>query len=318
MTTLRVPEVVPSPTQDSERLRKAFKGVGTDEKAVIWILGHRNASQRRKIRDTYQQLYHQSLIDRLHSELSSDFRRAMILWTYDPAERDAVLANKALIGKKKGFKQLQVMVEMACATSPHHLQSVKQIYCTLFDSSLEEDIATHISFPLRKLLGALVRSYRYDKELVDMNFANSEAAKLREAIKTKRLDHDDVVYILSTRNKYQLKTTFELYKQRFGNPIDQDLKEYGEGDLESLLRAAVQCIYCPSKHFAEVIRTSVSGLGTDEKSLTRAIVTRAEIDLLRIREEYTKMFGTNLEDAITGDTSGDYKHFLKTLVGATV
>lgn len=49
-------------------------GFGTDEKAVIWVLGHRNASQRRKIRDTYQQLYNKSLIDCLHSELSGDFR----------------------------------------------------------------------------------------------------------------------------------------------------------------------------------------------------------------------------------------------------
>ncbi|CAN1316397.1 Annexin D3 [Linum perenne] len=288
MATLKVPDAIPSATQDSERLRKAFKGVGTDEKATIWILGHRNASQRRLIRDTYQQLYKQSLIDRLHSELSRDFRRAMILWTYDPAERDAVLANKALIGKKKGFKQLQCIVEIACANCPHHLQLVKHTYSTLFESSLEEDIATHISFPIRKLLGGLVRSYRYDKELVDMNFANVEASKLHEAIKTKQLYHDDLIYILSTRNLYQLRTTFELYKQRFGNSIDQ------------------------------VIRTSVNGIGTDEKSLTRVIVTRAEIDLLKIREEYTNMFGTQVEDAITGDTSGDYKNLLKTLLGARV
>ncbi|CAN1128217.1 Annexin D3 [Linum perenne] len=318
MATLKVPDAIPSATQDSERLRKAFKGVGTDEKATIWILGHRNASQRRLIRDTYQQLYKQSLIDRLHSELSRDFRRAMILWTYDPAERDAVLANKALIGKKKGFKQLQCIVEIACANCPHHLQLVKHTYSTLFESSLEEDIATHISFPIRKLLGGLVRSYRYDKELVDMNFANVEASKLHEAIKTKQLYHDDLIYILSTRNLYQLRTTFELYKQRFGNSIDQDLKDCGEGDLEILLRAVVRCIYCPAKHFAEVIRTSVNGIGTDEKSLTRVIVTRAEIDLLKIREEYTNMFGTQVEDAITGDTSGDYKNLLKTLLGARV
>ena len=49
-------------------------GLGTDEKAIIWVLGHRNASQRKKIREAYQQLYNESLIDRLHSELSGDFR----------------------------------------------------------------------------------------------------------------------------------------------------------------------------------------------------------------------------------------------------
>lgn len=48
-------------------------GLGTDEKAVIRILGCRNANQRRIIKDSYQQLYNQSLIDCLHSELSGDF-----------------------------------------------------------------------------------------------------------------------------------------------------------------------------------------------------------------------------------------------------
>lgn len=51
-----------------------YVGFGTDEKAIIMVLGHRNASQRKKIRETYQQLYNESLIDRLHSELSGDFR----------------------------------------------------------------------------------------------------------------------------------------------------------------------------------------------------------------------------------------------------
>ena len=67
----------------------------------------------------------------------------------------------------------------------------------------------------------LVSSYRYDKEMVDLNVAKLEAAKLHEAIKKKQLDHDDVVWILSTRNVFQLQATFEFYKQNYGNSIDQ-------------------------------------------------------------------------------------------------
>ena len=53
---------------------KVDVGYGTDEKAVLLVLGHRNAQQRKKIGETYQQLYNESLVDRLHSELSGDFR----------------------------------------------------------------------------------------------------------------------------------------------------------------------------------------------------------------------------------------------------
>ncbi|KAJ7949327.1 Annexin [Quillaja saponaria] len=316
MATLKIPEVVPSPTEDSERLRKAFQGFGTDEEAIIWILGHRNASQRKKIRDTYQQLYNESLIQRLKSELSGDFRNAVILWTYDPPERDAKLAKDALYARQKGIKQLQVLVEIACASSPLHLMSVRRAYCLLFDCSLEEDIVSSVSQPLRKFLVGLVSSYRYDKEAVDSEAAKSEAAALHEAIKTKQLDHDHVVWILCTRNFFQLRATFACYRQAYSNPIEEDIMKCGNGDLQSLLKMVIWCINSPEKHFAKVVRDSIIGLGTDEDSLTRAIVSRAEIDMLKVRTEYAYMYKSKLDDAVIGDTSGDYKDFLMTLLGA--
>lgn len=310
MGTLRVPDVVPSPTQDCERINKAFKGWGTDEKGLIWILGHRNVCQRKKIREMYEQLYKESLIKSIESELSGDFKKAVILWTRDPHERDAMLANKALKSKNKGINQLQVIVEIACASSPHHLVGVRQAYCSLFECSLEEDIISNVSLPVTKILVGLVSSYRYDKELVNSDIANFEAEILHEATETKQLDHDNVVWILSTRNVFQLKATFQCYKQNYGNTIDQDIKSCGNGILESILRMIIRCIESPEKHFAEVIRASIIGLGTDEDSLTKVIVTRAEIDMMKIREEYLKANKSSLDDAVKGDTSGFYQDFL--------
>ncbi|XP_040991257.1 annexin D3 isoform X1 [Juglans microcarpa x Juglans regia] len=328
MGTLRVPNVVPSADQDCERLKKAFDGVsptrcvcgrwGTDEKAVIRVLGCRTTSQRRIIKDRYQQLYNESLIERLDSELSGDFRKAVILWTQDPPERDARLAKDALRIKKKGIKHLEVIVEVACASSPHHLMAVRQAYCALFDCSLEEDIASTVDMPLGKLLASLVSSYRYDKEVVDMSVARSEAATLHEAIKAKQLDCDQVAWILCTRNFFQLRATFDCYKLNHGNPIDVDIKGCGNEDLESLLKMVIWCIDSPEKHFAEVIGNSIIGLGTDEDSLTRAIVSRAEIDTMKIRGEYYNMYNSSLDNAVIGDTSGYYKNFLMTLLGAKI
>lgn len=56
-------------------------GWGTDEKALIRILGQRNAAQRKAIRETYLELYNESLIDRIHAELSGDFRVCLLLVT---------------------------------------------------------------------------------------------------------------------------------------------------------------------------------------------------------------------------------------------
>ncbi|XP_047342140.1 annexin D3 [Impatiens glandulifera] len=318
MATIRVPDLVPSPTEDCETLNKAFKGWGTDEKAIISLLGRRNTDQRRKIRETYQQIYKKSLIDELISELSGDFGKAMILWTYDPPERDARLANKALKSKKKDIKHFQVIVEIACANSPHHLMAVRQIYCSLFECSLEEDIAATVSLPLRKILVGLVTSYRYDGQAVNTNIANVEAGQLYDFVKRKQLDNDDLVWILSTRNHFQLSETFKCYKLKYGNSIEKDIVKCGKSTLESLVKTVVQCLDAPEKHFSEVIRASIVGFGTDEDSLTRAIVMRAEIDMMKVRGMYFIKNKTSLDNAVIGDTSGYYMDFLMTLLGANI
>uniref|UniRef100_F6HB42 Annexin D3 n=2 Tax=Vitis vinifera TaxID=29760 RepID=F6HB42_VITVI len=289
MASLRLPDSIPSPVQDSERLNQALQGRGVDEKVIVWILGHRNAIQRKQIKDTYQQLYKESIIHRLQSKLFGVFKTAMILWMNEAPERDAILANMALKRKRKKINQLQVLVEIACASSPDHLMAVRQAYFSLYECSLEEDITSNISTSLQKLLVGLVSSYRHDRELVDFNLAKSEATKLHEAIEKKQLDHDDVVWIMTTRNFFQLRATFVCYKQSYEVAIDQ------------------------------VIRASTIGYWTkDEDSLTRAIVTRAEIDMTKIKEEYFKMNNTNLDDVVRRDASGVYKSFLMALIGEKI
>lgn len=48
-------------------------GWGTDEKAIILILGHRNTIQRKLIRQVYEEMYQEDLLKRLKSELSGNF-----------------------------------------------------------------------------------------------------------------------------------------------------------------------------------------------------------------------------------------------------
>lgn len=65
----------------------------------------------------------------------------------------------------------------------------------------------------------------------------------------------------------------------------------------------------------KVIREALRMAGTDEDSVTRVIVSRAEKDLEGIKEVYLKRNSHSLEQAITKETSGHYKAFLLTLLG---
>ncbi|KAG6484490.1 hypothetical protein ZIOFF_053008 [Zingiber officinale] len=73
MATFTVPDPVPSPSEDAERIWKACHGWGTDEQAIINVLAHRNAAQRHQISLAFEEQHNENLIKRLESELSGDF-----------------------------------------------------------------------------------------------------------------------------------------------------------------------------------------------------------------------------------------------------
>ncbi|KAF8411475.1 hypothetical protein HHK36_004026 [Tetracentron sinense] len=312
MATLAVPESLPSVAEDCEQLKKAFEGWGTNEGLIISILAHRNAAQRKLIRQTYAETYGEDLLKALDKELSSDFERVVMLWTLDPAERDALLANEAT---RKLTPSNWVLVELACTRSSHELFLVRQAYHARFKRSLEEDVAYHTTGDFRKLLVPLVSSYRYEGAEVNMTLAKLEAKILRENISEKAYNHEDLIRILSTRSKAQLNATVNHYNNEFGNAFNKDLKFDPKDEFLALMRATVKCLTCPEKYFEKVLRLAINKSGTDEGALTRVVTTRAEVDMKRIKEEYYRRNSVPLDRAIAGDTSGDYEKMLLALVG---
>nr|CAD1821950.1 unnamed protein product [Ananas comosus var. bracteatus] len=312
MATLSVPDPVPSPIEDAEKLRKAFQGWGTDEKAVIAVLAHRDAAQRKQIALAYEEKYNENLIKRLESELSGDFERAVYRWIFDPVEREAIMANVALKSKNVDYI---VIIEIASVNSPDELLAVKRAYQARYKHSLEEDIASHTTGDFRTLLFALVSTYRYNGEEINANLAQSEAKILHEAITKGVFNHEEIIRILGTRSKAQLLATFNRYKDEYGSSITKALTSETPNDFALALRTAIRSISNPKKYFAKVLRNAIDKSGTDEDALTRVIVTRAEKDLKVIKEIFQKRANVALEHAIGKEISGDYKNFLLALVG---
>ncbi|XP_023766615.1 annexin Gh1 [Lactuca sativa] len=312
MATLKVPSTVPSPSEDCEQLRKAFAGWGTNEALIIEILAHRNGAQRKKIQETYFETYGEHLLKDLDSELSSDFQRVVLLWTLDPAQRDAYLANEAT---KKLTASNWVLMEIACTRSSHHLLAVRNAYHAKYKKSIEEDVAHHTSGDFRKLLVPLVSAFRYEGDEVNMTLAKSEAKIVHQKICDKAYTDDELIRILTTRSKAQLNATCNQYNNQFGNAITKDLKADPEDEYLKFLRSTIKCLTVPEKYYEKVLRLAINKLGTDELALTRVVVTRAEVDLQRIAEEYQRRNSVPLDRAIAGDTSGDYKKMLLALMG---
>ncbi|GMI80315.1 ANNEXIN 8, annexin 8 [Hibiscus trionum] len=314
MATIIVPKRI-SIRDDAEALRKACKGLGTDEKAIIEVLGHRNAIQRRQIRQAYEQIYEEDLIKRLEKRLSGDFERAVCRWILDPADRDGLLANSEL---RESSDEHSVLVEISCTRSSEELMGIRRAYHARFKRSLEEEVADHTKGDTQKLLVALVSAFRYDGEEVNAKLAKSEAKDLHEAIKDKKLNTDDVIRILTTRSKLQLRATFNFYREEQDASINKNLPNKSKNEFLETLCITVRCLQDPKKYFEKVLRDSIKRFGTDDDALTRVIVTRAEKDLKEIKDLYYKRNNVRLEEAVDKHTRGDYEDMLLTLLGSEV
>lgn len=311
MSTLSIPPVPLSPRDDALHLYKAFKGFGCDTSAVIDILAHRDASQRSLIMHEYRTLYSEDILHRLSKELSGKLENAVLLWMQDPAARDAVVVRQALIAN-----DLRGATEVICSRTPTQIQTFKQIYLTRFGTYLEHDLEKHTSGDHKKLLLAYVSIQRYEGLEIDGMIAENDAKTLYRAGE-KRLGTDEDVFIkiFSERSRAHLAAVDAAYAGMYGHSLEKAIKKETSGVFAYALLTIVRCAENPAKYFAKVLRKAMKGLGTDDTTLIRVIVTRVEIDMQYIKAEYEKKYKKSLVDAVHSETSGNYRKFLLALLG---
>lgn len=313
MSTLTVPPVLTSPRDDAMQLYRAFKGLGCDTAAVVNILAHRDVTQRALIQQEYRTMYSEDLFKRLESELTGKLEMAVLLWLHDPAGRDAVVIRQAFMASPTN---VHAATEVICSRTPSQIQTFKQHYYSKFGVHLEHDIEKYTSGDHKKLLLKYVGTPRYEGFEVDRMAVEQDAKALFKAGE-KRLGTDEKTFIkiFSERSRAHLAAIDSAYHNMYGSSLKKAVKSETSGYFEYGLLTILQCSQNPAKHFAKVLHKAMKGLGTDDTTLVRVIVTRTEIDMQYIKAEYHKKYKKTLNDAVHSETSGHYRTFLLSLLG---
>jgi len=295
-------------------LDKAIKTKGVDENTIIDVLVKRSNEQRQMIKEAYQQASGKPLDSALKAALKGDLEEVVLALLKTPAQYDAQLLKLAMKGL--GTDE-DTVIEILASRTNKEIEAIKLAYKAEYKKELEDDIKSDTSGDFRKALLALCKANR--TEGVCDQLVDSDARALYEAGEQRKgTDCSVFIDILTTRSAPHLRQVFERYtkysKVDVAKAIDLEMK----GDIESCLLAVVKCAGSRPAFFAEKLNLAMKGKGTRTKILTRIMVSRSEVDMKRIKEEYKKKYGKTLYQEILDDTKGDYEKILLALCGDNV
>ncbi|KER23161.1 Annexin [Opisthorchis viverrini] len=324
--------------KDCIALREAMKGMGTDENTIIDILGHRNTEQRLKIRDHYKTMYGKDLIEKLKGELTGNFERLVVMLLTD----GPTIKAKALYDAMKGAGTKEsVIIEILCTASNDEIAEIKQAYenlifnciaflCSSIDSSLEQDVSSDLSGCFKHFVTALLQGKRDEvtdeqfermkkegvSSILDMAKVGQDVADIYDA-GVGKLGTDESVFIrlLAGRSIWHLQAVSKAYEKTTGHSLMEAIDSETSGDFRDALMLTLCACILRLRAYSDLLACSMAGLGTNDSSLMRIIVTRCEIDLKDISLQFEADQGKSLAQWIKEDTSGDYCKLLLTLLG---
>ena len=298
--------------QHVDILRNACQGAGTDEDAIVNIIANTTNAERAVIRRLYTQKYNEDLVNRLQSELSGDFKEAVVGSFMTPTEYDSYCLNSAIkgIGTKEG-----VLSEIIGSRTPQELLAIKQTYAANYGETLDNAIAGDTSGDYQKLLLQLLQCQRSNNPQPNMNVCMNDAAALYQAGEGKwGTDEATFINVFAHRSPAELAAINQYYKQNSNKGLLGAINSEFSGETKDLLDTIVRSNVDPYGFYAGRIHDSVSGLGTNDSILIRNVCARHAVDLPLIRQAYARDYGTDMLADVQGDTSGHYRQVLSSLI----
>ncbi|EMP24706.1 Annexin A6 [Chelonia mydas] len=336
---------------DGKVLRKAMKGLGTDEGAIIDVVTQRSNAQRQEILRTYKSHFGRDLMADLKSELSGSLAKLILGLMMTPAQFDAKQLKKAMEGI--GTDE-NILIEILATRNNREIQAINEAYKAAYHKSLEDALSSDTSGHFKRILVSLALGNR-DEGGEDLTRAHEDAKGgmigasprkggvlhisdpvaflfpplslslcqvVAESLKLSDVSSGDstsletrFLSILCTRSYPHLRRVFQEFIKMTNHDVAHTIRKHMSGDVRDAFVAIVRSVKDKPAFFADKLYDSMKGIGTDERTLTRIMVSRSEIDLLNIRRVFKEMHEKSLHHMIDKDTSGDYCKALLAICG---
>ncbi|KAK2180153.1 hypothetical protein NP493_456g01049 [Ridgeia piscesae] len=300
-------------------MKKAFKGLGTDEYRIIKLLTTHDNAQRQDIKLYYNTAFGADLVNDLKSEIAGNFEDLAVALLVPADEYDARCLHSAVatMGTNEDW-----LIEILCARTKDEIEKINAAYKQLYSHDLSEDIEKETSGILQRVLLSVSTGARDQTkgDDVDDELAQMDARELYDAGEGKNAGTDDEMFnlIFALRSWAHLRAVFEHYKKLSDKDIEESIMNEFSLNAKKAFLAIAKYAKDPTRYFAERLRKALKedmldlfDLNSDaDDSLIRLVVSHSETDLLTVKGRYRELYGERLEDTVTEECSGDYRKLL--------
>lgn len=295
----------------ADACRKAMKGLGTDEAALIRTLTHIPPLEIAALKQAYQQRHHRSLEADVEKEVSGHFETCLLSILRGPLQQDVWTLNRALKGAGTNEDMLN---EVLIGRSNADLNAIKQAYQNTYRRTLDHDVRDDTSAKTQRMFAMIISATRQeDSAPVIPQSVDADVTELHRATEARMgAEQLTVCSILTNRSDAQIRAIAHAYERKYQRPLEKVLVSEFAGHMEDALVHMVRCATDRAMRDAINLEAAMAGAGTKDDLLVIRVVkahwNRSHIE--QVKGAYKARFKHDLIHRIKGETSGDYERCL--------
>ena len=221
---------------DCYQLRKAMKGLGTNEDTLIEILATRSNQRIREIIQKYNHIFQRDLLKDIQSDTSGFFREILKKLleasrsdNLYPDESESEKCAKELYNSIKGKKEdLQnTFIYIFTKKSRQELASISKVYFTWYSKTLLQVVEELFSGDSKRVLKAIIYALLSPSEYF--------AYRIHKAVKGLGTNDTILIRVLVSRDEIDIERIKRYYKQLYKVDLYKTVENDTSGDYKNLL-----------------------------------------------------------------------------------
>ncbi|KAM0367706.1 hypothetical protein ACHAPZ_009620 [Fusarium culmorum] len=304
---------------DAETLRKAMKGMGCDERALIRVLvnpKYANPWTMAQLVRDYNSRFMRDLAKDIESETRGDFETCLLALIRGPLENDVYNLSKAL--NRAGTDEDALNDVLLCRSNAD-IRAICAEYRRVRGKELHVDVKDDVDDTLYRLYSMVLSATRSEDSApvipAEIDHKVTEIQKATEGMIG--ANAVAVAQIFTSSNDAQLRAINEAYQFKYHRSLETVIEKEFRGDMEdALLRMLYHALDRARSDAGRLQRPLNKSFGKNRLFINRLVSLYWDQGRLhQTNMAYKPVTGATLAGNIKSELSGDYKDFALAIIG---